>query len=552
MRIFVRWESAGLAAGLLLLSGCGGVSSSKGGQSGSGAPTPPIAVPSQPAPTFFGMHQSHLAGCNDAPLNFTLFDVPAGAFRAWSTCHTQWQQMNPANGQYDFSGLDNLLNALHIKGINDVFVSLGSTPNWISSNPTDMDCDRADVNGQPPGMCDPPADLNSDGTGTDLAWRTFVTVMLQHVTANGYSSNHAHLQFYSIWDEFHRSDTLNTTSCYPPGSPQGDLTCSFRGTFAQMLRMTQDLRCIVEGHPNDPITATGLTCGNSNYTQIGIDPTAQIMEGDAGGEELDNGNTVMQNYLFCNANPPPNSMCNYGDAGYAATDVISGHSYFQNGHVPEDTIKYIVKEEQLDPNWGASGAKLYITGEGSWGKNANSDGSPGVSNADLQAAFLARWYLSLLIAGSQRGYWYAWDDYGDDGSGGLWSPTSVSFPPLQCTTSDPNIGGYYCSGAVAYIQTVNWLSDATATTVVCPGSCTNPAPGVYILNLTRSNGYQATVMWDSTPTTSCSNPQCGAIAIAAAPPFTVAQWRDVAGATHSGAPASIGAAPIILENMAAP
>ena len=146
MRFFLV-ESAGLAVGLLLLSSCGGVSSSKGGTSAS---SPPIAVPSQPAPTFFGMHQLHLAGCNDAPLNFTLFDAPAGAFRAWSTCHTQWQAMNPANGQYDFAGLDNLLNALHIKGIDDAFISLGSTPNWISSNPTDLDCDRANVNGQPP------------------------------------------------------------------------------------------------------------------------------------------------------------------------------------------------------------------------------------------------------------------------------------------------------------------------------------------------------------------------------------------------------------------
>ena len=47
--------------------------------------------------------------------------------------------------------------------------------------------------------------------------------------------------------------------------------------------MTQDMRCI-EGHASEPITALGQTCGTANYLQIGIDPTALVMEGDAGGQ----------------------------------------------------------------------------------------------------------------------------------------------------------------------------------------------------------------------------------------------------------------------------
>ena len=127
--------------------------------------------------TFFGMHQSHVAGCDSAPLDFPLFDAPAGTFRIWGTCKTQWADMNPASNSFDFTGLDELLAALKIKGINDVFISLGSTPNWISSNPTDTVCDRANVNGELPGMCDPPTDLKSDGSGTDPAWRS-MSVMI--------------------------------------------------------------------------------------------------------------------------------------------------------------------------------------------------------------------------------------------------------------------------------------------------------------------------------------------------------------------------------------
>ena len=536
----------------LSLSGCGG-GSSQSSQSTPPPSTPLLAVPGQAAPSFFGMHQSHLEGCDPSPLNFPLFDLPAGAMRIWSTCKTQWADLNPSSGQYVFSGLDNVLAALKIKNPSiDAFINLGSTPNWISSNSGDIRCDRANVNGEPPGMCDPPSDLDAVpgsglGDGTDLAWRNFVTALLQHVTAPGYSASHAHIQFYSIWDEFHRSDTVGTATCVPPQIPFG-ITCSYRGTFAQMLRMTQDLRCIVEGHPNDPITATGLTCGTSNYTQIGIDPTAQIMEGDAGGSPLDDGNTVMQNYLYCNANPPPGSVCNYGNAGYAATDVISGHSYFDHGSVPEDLMQYVSSEQALDP----TKSKLYIDGEGSWGQNANANGDPALSDPALYAAMVPRWYMSLLILGVQRAYWFAWDETGNGGSGGLWSPITTSFPPLQCDTPDNAIGGYYCTGATGYMHMINWLSGATVTSALCPGSCANPRPGIFAVTLTRSGGYQAIVAWDSSPASSCSNPQCGSTPSVGLPPITASQWRDLAGATHSGSPAMLGASPVIIENMAPP
>lgn len=536
---------------LLLMTSCGGGSA----QSNASQPTNPNqpgepVVPSQAAPAFFGMQQTHFVGCDSANLAFPLFDVPAGTFRDFGGCNTHWATMNPAAHTYDFSGLDTLLATLGSRKIDDVFIQLGDTPPWISSNPQDPYCDQANVDGLPPGMCDPPTDLDATpgsglGDGTDLAWRNFITALLQHVTAPGYSATHAHIQIYSIWDEFHRSDTVNTDTCGLPGS--GQPTCSYRGTFAQMLRMTQDLRCIVEGHASDPITATNLTCGSSGYAASGLDPKATIMEGDAGGFSGGNGNATMQNYLYCSANPPAGSMCNYGSAGSAATDIISGHSYFSRG-IPEDRMPDIAAEmAMLSP---ADKAKPYITGEGSWGKNEN-NGIPSVSDPNLQAAFVVRWYTDLLILGVSRGYWFAWDEFEPLGSGGLWSPTSISFAPLQCTTPDPAIGGFYCTGAIGYKQLVNWLSGATLTSATCPGPCTSPGPGVFVVNVTRSSGYQAQVQWDSSATPVCSNPQCGSTPMAP-PPFAAMQWRDSAGNTHSGNPSAIGASPIIIENMAPP
>jgi hypothetical protein len=496
---------------------------------------------------FFGVHQAHYQGCDKAPWDFPLFDVPAGAYRDYGACDTLWAQMNPASGSFEFKGLDTLYSALYAQGVNDVFIVLGNTPTWISSNPTDGLCDQANEYGLPPGMCDPPSDLNADGTGTDLAWRSFVTALLQHVTASGYSSTHAHIQMYEIWDEFQRSDSINDVTCTvpQPGSPG----CTYRGTFAQMLRMTQDLRCIVEGHASDPITALNTTCGQDpTMPARGLDPTALVTEGDAGGEPLHHGNQVMQNYLYCNNSPPAGSLCNYGDAGSASTDIISGHSYFTNGQVPEDLMSYIAGQQALLSS--ADAAKPYITGEGSWGHNVTASGSPAISDPGLQAAMVTRWYMALLMLGVNRGYWYAWDESQTHGSGGLWSPTSLTFPPLECTET-ATIGGFDCTGDIAYRQTVNWIAGATVGTFTCPGSCTNPSPGVFTLNLTRAGGYQAQILWDSTAVSSCANVQCGSTAV---PPlsFTAAQWRDLGGNTHTGAPADVGAAPVIIENMPPP
>lgn len=524
---------------LCLLAACSGASSAK---SSTGQPgQPPPTLPNTPATVFFGMHQSHLSGCGTSPLQFPLLDAPIGTFRIWGTvCAEGWQGMNPAQGSFDFSGLDTLLSDLKTKGVNDVMITLGKTPNWISSNPNDTFCDQAGIDGLPPGMCDPPSDLNSDGTGSDQAWLDFITTLLQHVAAPDYLKTHAHITYYEIWNEFHRSDTLSSNFvCQTP--PAGE-PCSFRGTFAQILRMTQDLRCVVEGHFNDPITATGLTCGTAGYTATGLDPSALIMEGDAGPGSSSPGTGVIENYLYCDLNPPPGSLCNYGSAGAAATDVINGHPYFNHVGAPEDLIRLIVAEKALADRAG----KPFFAGEGSWGHNTFAPVPA------LQAAYVPRWYLSLLIAGAQRGYWFAWDEATTDGTGALWSHDVLTGSPLQCDITDAKIGGYYCPGGIAFYETVDWLSGATIASLSCPGSCTDPAPGVFVMGITRSGGYQAAIVWDSTVASACSNPQCGATPVPDALAFTATQWRDVAANTHTGVPGTIGASPIILENMPEP
>jgi hypothetical protein len=563
-RILRSFSIAVAIAGCLWFTACGG-----------GSPAPPVTSPVKPTPTpipqspatvFFGMHQSHMAACPGTPadLSFPLFDASAGAFRIWGTCNLFWSNMDlgssavggpstctspntagPVSGTcYDFSGLDAVLAALYTKGINDVFISLGRTPNYISSNPTDPYCDAAGVDGQPAGMCDPPSDLNADGSGTDATWRNFMDAFVAHVGNTTYLQSHAHILYYEIWSEFHRSDSLNSTFvCQTPQSGVFS-PCSYRGTFAQMLRMAQDMRCIVEGSASDPITGLGVTCGtDSTMPARGLDTAAKVMAGDAGPSPT--WTPVMQNYLYCNNTPPPNSQCNWSASnplGSNATDVISEHPYFSDGQTPEQIMADVAAEQGILS--AADAAKPFFSGEGSWGKNTS------VRDPGLEAAYVPRWYVTQLMLNVTRAYWFAWDEFGDAGNGGLWDSSSASFPPLQCTVGDP-AGGDYCTGGVAYIWTVNWLAGATVTGATCPSSCKNPAPGVFALALTRSGGYQGVIVWDSTPVNICSNTVCGSTALTPLP-FVASQWRDVTGTTHSGSPSAIGASPIIVENMAPP
>ncbi len=61
--------------------------------------------------------------------------VPFGSIRLWDT-DTRWQQMNPANGVYDFSTLDAYLALAHAHAGFEVVLVVSGTPNWISSDPT--------------------------------------------------------------------------------------------------------------------------------------------------------------------------------------------------------------------------------------------------------------------------------------------------------------------------------------------------------------------------------------------------------------------------------
>ncbi len=322
-------------------------------------------------PRYFGMH---LVKSQPWPV------VAFGSLRLWDT-DTRWQQMNPASGAYDFSTLDAYLALARSHAVQDVVLVLGGTPNWIASDSTNMTCDYAGV---APGSCSPPADLNSDGTGSNQAWRNFIYQLSAHV-AQLDTATYARVTVYEMWNEFSRA------------------TESWTGTPAQMTRMAQDAYCILKGVGT--ISATGESCraADSHVAAVGTSPQALVVSPSAQATAPDVG--TLGAYLT-------------GNGALAAADVIATHNYTYGSAC-------CARAEALADQWNALqtvlpaaavGVPVWST-EGSWGDTATKEPDP-----DLQSAYVARAYLLGWSLGYRRMYWYAWGN----SWGRLWSQSGVN------------------------------------------------------------------------------------------------------------------------------
>jgi hypothetical protein len=418
-----------------------------------------------------------------------------------------------------------------LAGINDVMYTLWRVPNWASSNKTDSSCDYASLGPNYAGECDLPTDINADGTGTDLTWRTWVQSIAQHVNgqlSNGqpYVSDHAHVAYWEVCNECFRSPTLDPGYAVSSGS-----TAAYKGTYAQLVRLMQDARCIILGNSGDPITALNTTCGQAGYPVIGIDRNAQMVMPSTGpGTENSKSAPyaqVMQNLLYCTCAGNSCSMsttgCPTGLAGSGAVDIISAHIYAKN-FAPEQIPSQVATLRGYLHNPDL--AKPFWNGEGGWGQNATgaqvNDGDP-----DMEAAFVARYEVMMWAAGVGRSYWYQWDN---SASGTLWSPISIT----GCT--GPFASGYICEAGIANQQVYDWIAGSTLQ--ACSASGTT-----WTCSLTQSSGTQAEIVWDTSQT--CNSGTCGTIQYAVS---GYSSYMDLTGASYAvnGGFVPIGIKPILL------
>jgi hypothetical protein len=376
--------------------------------------------------------------------------------RLWDS-DTQWANINTSDGVYDWTILDKWLASSQAHSV-DVLYTFGRIPAWASSNPSDPNC------GEGAGTCDPPKDLNPDGSGSNQLWKNFVAALVAHNRA----SNTAHIKYWEVWNEPYH-------------------TRGWNGTIPQMIRMAQDARAIIKS----------------------ADPSAMVFTPSfvVTGE----GRLWLESYL--------------GAGGGQYADGIAFHGYVQRaGHlVVEDFNNYVSLLKITLANHGQQGKPLWDT-EASWGYSRIA----GFNDLDMQAAFVARFYLLHWSNGVDRFYWYQWNAKNTVGT--LWKVDQYN----------PGGPGTVLKPGIAYEEIYNWMVGATMTS-----PCT-ASGSVWTCQLSRPHGYQAMAVWDASQT--CSNGVCSTT------PYTYdrayIKYRDFAGnataLSHRTVP--VGAKPILLEN----
>lgn len=380
-----------------------------------------------------------------------------GGLRLWNT-NTTWSDINTATGVYDWTTLDEWLAKANANGTDDVLYTFGSVPPWASSNPDDPICHPS------PGTCDPPNDLNPDGSGSDQHWKEFVTAIATHSK----NSSTAHIRYWEMWNEPHNNFYWN-------------------GTYAQLVRMASDAYTIIKS----------------------IDSKALVSTPSFGWTE--------KFYL--------NYMAGYLAAGggkYADRMAVHGyvlgprHTYRDPENLVPDCAAYraVMHQYALDavPIWNT---------EGNWG------GKLGFHDHDMQAAWIARYFLLTHSMGIRRMYWFLWN--GGD-LGGLWARNP----------SDPTKGTLLKPG-IAYAELSKWMVGA-----VMNKRCSSTGT-VWTCGFARANGYEALAVWDTSQT--CSGGNC------TTSPYEFngdyLNYRDLAGGTNPihGKTVPIGAKPILLQNQ---
>jgi Putative Ig domain len=440
--------------------------------------------------TFFGLQSMATGG--------TYPTVSFGSFRLWDN-DVAWNVLNPSQGTYTYTNIDGILGQLKSHGISDgVVYTFGLVPNWASSAPTDAACDLNALGG-----CDLPTDLNPDGTGTNQTFINFVQSIAEHVNSASYLQTHAHVKYWEPWNEWYRDPVL---SIYNQGCIAAQ-TCSIRATYAQMVRMTEDLRCVVTGTGS----VNGVAC-----SRTAIDPSAKIITPASHGRSSF-GVSVMENFLHCDSKPQASALCTTGDRGRNAIDVLNFHFYAMLSETAEE-IPFHVSNIKAGLRSADLAAMPLWSGEGGWGFDTS------LPDPDLQQAFLVRYYLLGWTSGISMMSWYEFDNSG-------WG-----------TLYAPQTHGSLTPAGLAYQEVYGWLA-GNSMAQGCTGP-TYPAQGVWTCAITTPSGSNMLAVWDSSQ--SCSNGVCSTSLYSQNPIYSSYESLDGKRAAVTRGSIAIGAKPILL------
>jgi hypothetical protein len=486
--------------------------------------------------SFFGMHVGS-GYASEFPLQ-----VGYGEFRnlgsgiAWwsiNTCNSPQTstscQTNPAaNSSFDFSQLDSLLANVKTDGVNDVLFTLAFTPSWASSAPPAGSTCSPTSN-----SCVLPPDINADGSGANAIWDNWVENIATHVNNSTWLQTHAHIKYWEPWNEVFVDNTIN-----PPSAQD-----SVIATYAQLLRLTEDTRCLITGTGtihNFPSADTSTSC-SSYLSSLGlatVDSGAQIVMSSGSPHS----GQVNQNLLYCNDSPVNDlgstTSCTWsGGLNWMsnAVDIINFHLYVTDEEPEQDlpsgsVNNWIVKiknslsaADQMKPLWN---------GEGSCGIPANPTFPDHIWNDDYsRAAFVPRYVALLWSAGVKENFWYTYD-----ASCPLWNGSSLT------------------PAGMAWENTYTALLGATP---VNNPFCSNVGT-IWTCPFVGANGQAAELVWDAqygpggttapADCTTASNPLiCGDTSYTV-PAAYGNGWVDIEGTVHPfQVTVTVGAVPILVD-----
>jgi endo-1,4-beta-mannosidase len=165
--------------------------------------------------------------------------IPVKSMRIWDD-HTNWFQVClTSNSDCNWDRLDRWLAFAKRNGISDVLYTIARTPVWASSDPNARFCP----------ICDPPRDLTPDGSGSDALFKGFIHAIVDHNRRLD-RSTHATIRYWGMWNE---ADAKNY----------------WKGTPAQLVRMTKDARAIIKEADPDALILTPEVASNERFRKGG-------------------------------------------------------------------------------------------------------------------------------------------------------------------------------------------------------------------------------------------------------------------------------------------
>jgi hypothetical protein len=424
-------------------------------------------------PTLFGLHFrfNEIVQLSGQPCPATVLkypNIPFGALRLWDT-DTRWQNLNPSSGVFTFTCLDPYLALARTFNLGDLILTLSATPQWAASNETVTSCDYSFFT---PGDCSPPADLNSDGTGTNQHWRDYIYALGTHIAGLA-TSTYMAPTYFELWNEFTRGS--GTTTCTESAGTQAWL-----GTCTQMVRLAQDANCILTGRAIT-ITATSQTCNAAgmNEPAVGLLPNSRILTPNAGTEPPDI--NLWGTYLATAGaltNVDKLAVHAYAYQGLGTTTPCGSSIAGSASGIPQQWTNTV---GALPTNGAAFGLTTFSS-EGSWASTPLNLPDP-----NMDEGYVASYYLCGWSSGFREMYWYAVNNsYGTLINQNLVNGCNDGGTQLGCPTL----------AATGWTAIYNWMVGSVMTV-----PCTVDSTGnIWACGLQTAGGVNELAVWDASQT----------------------------------------------------